>query len=136
MLNPSTADANLDDPTIRKCRGFSERLGAGSFEVGNLFAYRSTEPAGLLGVDDPVGPCNDELLEIAMQRASRVIFAWGAHVDGVLASIAPERVKAIYALAARLCVVPECLGVSQKGHPRHPLYVKYDVKPATWIGAV
>src|SRR3954451_2301972 len=41
MVNPSTADAETDDPTIRKVKGFSERAGYGHIIVGNLFAFRA-----------------------------------------------------------------------------------------------
>lgn len=58
MLNPSTADALVDDPTIRRCVGFAKSFGCGSLRVVNLYAYRATKPAELWTVDDPVGPAN------------------------------------------------------------------------------
>jgi hypothetical protein len=78
MLNPSTADASVDDPTIRRCTGFSEAWGFDSLTVVNLFAFRSPHPEDLAKVDDPVGPVNDLAIREAVFGASRVVVAWGA----------------------------------------------------------
>src|SRR3954454_15761859 len=58
MLNPSTADATNDDPTIRRCIGFARQWGCGRLAVLNLFAVRATDPAEMKRADDPVGPEN------------------------------------------------------------------------------
>ncbi|BDA75123.1 hypothetical protein CAL7716_092890 [Calothrix sp. PCC 7716] len=76
MLNPSTADANQDDPTLRKCINFAQSLGYGSLKVVNLFAYRATKPCELRKVADPVGPKNNYYIQLATRRASLVIVAW------------------------------------------------------------
>jgi hypothetical protein len=86
MLNPSTADHQLDDPTIRKCIGFTKRLGFESFAVVNLFALRSSDP-GLLRTtaalgEDIVGPKNDETIAKLASQAALIICAWGAY-DGL-----------------------------------------------------
>lgn len=65
MLNPSTADADQDDPTIRRCVGFAKALGCGALEVVNLYAYRATNPRDLLRQDERVGPENDYWLREA-----------------------------------------------------------------------
>ena len=44
MLNPSTADAQQDDPTIRRCMDFAKRWGFGGIEACNLFDWRATDP--------------------------------------------------------------------------------------------
>ena len=73
MLNPSTADAMQDDPTIRKCIGFAKRLGFGGIEVVNLFAYRATDPRDLRANGYQVGP--DDFVAI-QQR----LLAWANHI--------------------------------------------------------
>ena len=78
MLNPSTADASRDDPTIRRCIGFARAWGFGGVEVANLFALRATDPRHLRGVPDPVGPRNARSLKLALAHASLVVVAWGA----------------------------------------------------------
>lgn len=124
MLNPSTADAERDDPTIRRCRGLARAWGFGAVEVANLFAYRATRPRDLARAGAPVGPRNDAILAAAAARASAVIVAWG--VDGALAG----RDRAIAALLAPYR--PRCLGITRSGAPRHPLYVRRDVVPRPW----
>lgn len=126
MLNPSTADAEVDDPTIRRCIAFSRSWGADGLRVVNLFALRSTDPAALQRHPDPIGPKNDATLEL-LARASRelggrVICAWGAH------PMATERAR----IVRRLIGPAVCLGTTKAGAPRHPLYVRGDVQPTPW----
>lgn len=116
MLNPSTADADIDDPTIRRCIAFARREGAGSLLVVNLFGLRSTDPDVLSSSDNPTGPENWFHVEAAMDEAETIVCAWGAH---------PFALKNSYALqqtAGRRRLV--CLGKTKDGYPRHPLYVK------------
>lgn len=77
MLNPSTADATLDDPTIRRCLGYAKREGCAGLEVLNLYALRATNPADLWKHHDPVGPDNDRELYWAASRYMRMVAAWG-----------------------------------------------------------
>lgn len=140
MLNPSTATASDDDPTIRRCIGFSKDWGYGGLVVCNLYALRSTNPKGLLAVDDPIGPENETTIRHWMTHPSieMMVCAWGAHVDmpNLPRRLTPER------WTQHLPVDPEdeefgltdyrwvpstfCLGRSKNGHPRHPLYLKRD----------
>lgn len=122
MLNPSTADAELDDPTIRRCRHFATALCASKLVVANLYAYRATQPKALRGAADPVGPDNDRYLLDAL-RAQHVIVAWGAHAE-------PERVEHFRALAGTTPLW--CLGTTQAGAPRHPLYVPNATELQPW----
>lgn len=122
-LNPSTADAELDDPTIRRCIGFAKAWGFGGLSMGNLFAYRSTDPKGLLAASDPVGPDNDSALLQLAQAASLVVAAWGNH--GALMNRA-EQVKS-------LCGQLSILKLNRSGQPAHPLYLKSDLRPMPWI---
>lgn len=126
MLNPSTADATKDDPTVRRCIGFAKRWGYGVLEVVNIFAYRATAPADLWPLSDPVGPENDAHIADAVQRASIVIAAWGTH--GAYRGRGAE-------VAARLTDA-KCLGATQAGHPRHPLYVPGDTRPVDFGGTL
>jgi hypothetical protein len=134
MLNPSTADAREDDPTIRRCMGFARREGCGVLEVVNLFAYRCTNPAALRLPDDPVGPANNHFIEQAIGRASVIIVAWGGAV--------PRRlIRRAWEVGAEICdrtsVIdprgPFCLGTTAGGDaPRHPLYVRADQPLERW----
>ena len=77
MLNPSTADEKRDDPTIRRCIGFAQRERFTDLVVVNLFAARATNPADLLGLDDPVGSGNDDAIAQEAARADLVVRSVG-----------------------------------------------------------
>src|SRR5574338_704488 len=77
MVNPSTADAEQDDATIRKCLGFAHRNGFYRLTVGNLFAYRATDVRELRKSDDPIGPENDRFLSEIVEKSQAIIYAWG-----------------------------------------------------------
>jgi hypothetical protein len=124
MLNPSTADATTDDPTIRRCIRFTQREGYAGMIVVNLFALRATNPAGLHDHQDPVGPRNRRIVDGALHRADAAVAAWGATVDRHPAA-GPERDYAL-AVAARHHRIVYDLGTTKAGHPRHPLYVAAD----------
>lgn len=115
MLNPSTADGNRDDPTIRRCIYFSKREGFGRLEVVNLYAYRTPSPTELVLIGDPVGSGNDYKIEGALLRASLVVAAWGNHAD-------PARVHEVANLIDRSGKPVKCLGLTKLGNPKHPLY--------------
>lgn len=128
MLNPSTADALVDDPTIRRCKGFSALWGAGGIVVVNLFALRATFPSALAGHPDPVGPDNDGIIRQAVLDAhrdgGRIICAWGAHTFAAPRALdVAEGLRGMEAL---------CLGTTKAGAPRHPLYVRGDTEPIPW----
>ena len=123
MLNPSTANASMDDPTIRRCLGFAQRLGFGQLEVVNLFALRSTDPANLRKHIDPIGPENDEQIVAAVKVCHMTICAWGGNGSY------RNRDKAVLKLLRDNGVVPNALRVSKAGYPAHPLYLPYQLTP-------
>lgn len=124
ILNPSTADDSEDDPTIRRCIGFAKREGRGGIVVANIFAMRSTNPAILRAVPDPIGPDNNRHLRVLGQDAARegapIVCAWGANAPN-------DRwtdVAVDLEMKCRAKLV--CLGKTKDGAPRHPLYVRAD----------
>lgn len=128
MLNPSKADAQLDDTTVRKCIGFAQRLGFGGIEIINLYAYRATKPADLKAAGWPVGPDNFNhhaaVLNMAHARNANgvVICAWGANARG-----RPE-VARFQELALAFGVPLYALKRSADGTPHHPLMLPYSSK--------
>lgn len=126
MLNPSTADHRVDDPTIRRCIGFARSWGYGALWVVNLFAYRTHSPRRLARADDPVGPDNDRHLVRVRRRATDVVAAWGVH--GALRG----RDRQVRELLARRGRPLLCMGTTAAGHPRHPLYLPGTTRPAPW----
>lgn len=124
MLNPSTANADQDDPTIRKCVGFAKRLGYGSIEVVNLYAYRATDPKDLWAqpAERRNVPENDKAIRVAAGRAQTIVCAWGAHSRELARE--SEVLRIIYELTESRY----CLGVTTKGKPCHPLMLPYETK--------
>lgn len=123
MLNPSTADGDHDDPTVRRCLHFAERLSHGQphrLLIGNLYAYRATAPASMFAAPDPVGPQNDEILECLVAGAKTVILAWGAHAHS------PARARRVMTILRMQSKPLYCLGTTRGGQPRHPLYLRKD----------
>lgn len=125
MLNPSTADAENDDPTIRRCIGFSRRWGFDGLNVVNLYALRATDPAELGRHPDPVGPDNLDTVHHAL-GAEMVVVAWGVH-PAARRHPSLDRIRDM--LSA--CDV-RCVGRTNDGSPRHPLYVRADAAPNPW----
>jgi hypothetical protein len=122
LLNPSTADAKRNDPTIRRCIGFARAWDFGGVEVVNLYAFRATRPVDLFRAADPVGPENDRYLAEAVARAWRVVVGWGNH------GAKQDRDAAIFPLL----VNAHCFGITSAGQPRHPLYVRGDAVLQYW----
>lgn len=126
MLNPSTADAEVDDPTVVKCGTYARRWGYGGILVCNLYALRSPHPHMLRQHPDPVGPDNDEHLRALLAGPADVVGAWGAlasnsRVDAVLAMPGSERLLA--------------LRETKTGQPGHPLYLSLSLTPTPWRAA-
>lgn len=127
MLNPSTADALVDDPTIRRCMGFVRAWGYSTLSVRNLFALRATDPADLLKANEPTGGPRGDLEISAACTADLVIAAWGASVP-----FGREK-EALSLLSAKPLY---CLGKTKQGKPRHPLYVRGDAQPVLFQEAI
>lgn len=130
MLNPSTADDVLDDPTVRKCRGFSQRWGFRAMIVTNLFSFRATDPKELRTVAKrdyakAVGINDDGCIIKAAQSADLVIAAWGFHGDlygrdkDVICRVLPDTTL-------------HCIGLTMHGMPVHPLMARYTNHPVVY----
>jgi hypothetical protein len=128
MLNPSTADANEDDPTIRRCISFAKSWGYAGLVVRNLYALRATDPTELKGHPDPVGPDNRMYLTEAAADALTVC-AWGANAD-------PVDAQALVSDLIVWGVKPHHLGLTKAGFPKHPLYLRADTTPTPFSVAV
>jgi len=126
LLNPSTATELRNDPTVERCERRARALGHGGFAVANLFAFRATRPADLMHAAEPVGAGNDAVLLDAARTAGQVLCGWGVHGAHL------GRGAAVAAVL-RGAGVPLChLGLTKAGHPRHPLYAPYAIRPMPW----
>jgi hypothetical protein len=130
MVNPSTADAFVDDATIRKVAGFAARHGFYRVTVGNLFAYRATDVRELRNAGDAVGPENDEHLRGIVRDSQAIIYAWGPLAKQPRAL--RDRWRAVDAIVREQDRQPLCLGTAKDGHPRHPLMLAYSEPLVPW----
>ena len=122
-LNPSTADAQNNDPTIRRCIGFAHDWGYGGLVVTNLFAFRATYPADLKAAVDPVGPRNDAWIRRMAGQVDTIVAAWGNHGTWLDRSTSIRRM-----LAGRL----RCIKLNAAGEPAHPLYLPAGLMSQDW----
>jgi hypothetical protein len=145
MLNPSTADATVDDPTIRRCIGFAKAWACGALTVVNLYAWRATKPCDLNGAQEPVGEFgpygegrrrenrNDVVIREAAAECGLRVIAWGSS-PGPLQWRATRVVELLdetrwQGQRRKLY----CLGETKAGHPRHPLYIPGDTQLVPWV---
>lgn len=132
MLNPSTADGETDDATIRRCIGFSKLWGYHGLDVVNLYAYRETHPALLWRAAregrDIVGPLNDASIAQVAIETDLIVLAWGGVDAGAAARRLPsaQRATEVRELLGKLGIEPRCLGLTLNRQPRHPVRLPYD----------
>lgn len=124
LLNPATGDTERRHrPTLERCISRSRAAGHTGLVIVNLFAFRDTDPRNLRSATDAVGPANDETLRVITKAGAQTIAAWGGQgrLQGRSARVGP------------LLDSPMCLGVTQRGEPRHPLYVPADTQLVPWM---
>lgn len=126
MLNPSTATEFQNDPTVERCERRARALDYGAFCVTNIFAFRATDPRVMRAEADPSGPGNDAAIQSAALWANIVICAWGTH--GAHLDRGSQVEHQLRATGQPLMH----LGLTQGGHPRHPLYIGYAQAPIRW----
>ncbi|HMM78124.1 MAG TPA: DUF1643 domain-containing protein [Gammaproteobacteria bacterium] len=130
-LNPSTADENSPDPTVRRCIAFAKAWGYGGLLMLNLFAFRATEPRDMKATADPIGPDNNYWLRSSARRVvdtgGLIVAAWGAHGKFM------NRADDVATLLLVMEGVPlHYLKLTKGGEPGHPLYLKGDLTPKRW----
>lgn len=122
-LNPSTADEVINDPTIRRCIGYTKDWGYSNLCMMNLFAFRETLPILLKKAENPVGPDNDDALLTMAEKAEVVVAAWGNHGSYM------GRDEEVKTMLSQL----HYLRLTKEGFPNHPLYLPKELKPIPWI---
>ncbi|MEV1040392.1 DUF1643 domain-containing protein [Streptomyces sp. NPDC050204] len=120
MLNPSTAGARDNDPTVTRCISFARRERAGGLAIVNLFARCATDPAALKTDPDPVGAYADSFIDHTVATSPLVVAAWGAH--GSLHGRAEQVATRLWQRGIGL----RCFGTTDHGQPLHPLYLRAD----------
>lgn len=118
MLNPSTADGNQNDPTIRRCMAWAYLLGYAGIEVVNVMAYRATDPRELAEASaahiDICGPENERYL---FAKRKQAVIAWGGSYRFNEAAV----ISGLKDVTQTLW----CFGKTKSGAPKHPLYLSY-----------
>ncbi len=122
-LNPSIADAHIDDPTLRRCMAFARDWDYGGVYTTNLFAWRATDPAVMKQADDPIGPQNNRWIRKTANDAGIIIAAWGNH--GSYRNRAAQVIDFLPNVF--------CLKVTSKQQPAHPLYMPKTQTPSPYL---
>lgn len=112
-LNPSTADATVDDNTVRRCIRFAQAWGYAGMSMMNAYAYRATDPRDMKAANDPIGIENDAALVARSKISDKIVACWGVHCT-------KERADHICRLLNRPI---HCFGTTKAGAPKHPLYL-------------
>ena len=122
-LNPSTATELVDDPTLRRVKGFAREWGYGGVRMLNAFALRSTDPKALFKHTDPIGPDNT-IGFLKSMAYPHTIAAWGKNIQS-------KKWRCYYRGHEISEAMPylQCFRITDSGHPEHPLYLPADLKP-------
>lgn len=132
LHNPSTADAERDDPTSRRGVGFAKAWGCSRMVFVNAWAARATRPRDLWAISDPVGPDNDMFIaEVATEVSAAggfMVAAWGV----VHRPFAVARLRRVEGVIRDTGCMVCALGVNLDGSPKHPLYVRANSMPLAW----
>lgn len=129
-VNPSTADADTDDQTVRKWTGFTKHWGYGGFIVGNLFAYRATNVKDLATALDPIGEDNDRHLATLIEAADLIVPCWGA--SSKLPKRLRYRIDQVRKLLRESGKPVIVFGRALDGGPLHPLFLPYTTIMREW----
>ena len=136
MLNPSTADALDDDPTVRKCLKYAKAVGGKELQIINLFGFRATNPTALRGTKDPIGKDNDRHIRKALDASDMLILAYGAFSprwwpmqNDAKISVVQWRLGVVHKLIDAIGVQPHALRLTKHGQPSHPLYLPDALRP-------
>jgi hypothetical protein len=130
-INPSTADATLDDATVRKWRGFTVRNGGHRFIVGNVFAFRATEVGALYHAEDAAGPDNLIHLKQIIADADVLVPCWGS--SGKVFKSMRGRLKTVLYMLNSSGKPVMHFGLTKSGDPKHPLMLGYDTPLIEWV---
>ena len=126
MLNPSTADAVKNDPTVRRCIGFANAWDFGWLHVTNLSPFRATHPRDLRKAGPEPEDVWDENLRTILETGGQsdlVVAAWGVHGE------AEGRAEKVLAALWEASQEVHCLGTTKEGQPLHPLYLAAATEP-------
>lgn len=132
MLNPSTADAERNDPTLTRCVNYAHREGCGGVFLVNLYAGRTPHPSELANMGDPIGVENADWIDYVLRtrRISPIVVGWGEGIRRLPLWV--DALAVVIERAAHYRRDLECLGVAKDGSPRHPLYLKLEAPLIPW----
>lgn len=133
-LNPSTATAEENDPTVRRLMGYALAWGFGRLTVCNIFAFRGTDPRSLYKTSDPIGPDNDRHIREQALRHDLVLCGWGNHGCQVKSHGGDftKRGRDVRQLLESAGVELRVFGLTSKMEPLHPLYLANAMPVIPW----
>lgn len=123
MHNPSTADADVDDPTIRRCIAYAKEWGYGGLYVGNLSPYRATDPKDLKKLSEKALMMREQNIFNLIKMKDICNLHVLAYGNPVFESMVANFIGPSWHYLKR----------TKLKHPCHPLYLKKDLKPIKFI---
>jgi Uncharacterized protein conserved in bacteria len=124
LCNPSIANAEIDDPTERRCWGFTSSWGYSKMVMVNTNPHRSTDPKLQRMPDELTAVKNHAVLALYASNAALIVCAWGGGANHILGN----QTRCLLERWGDL----HHLGLTKAGTPKHPLYLSKETKPQLW----
>lgn len=127
-LNPSTANSESDDPTIRNVVSIAKNNGYGSVYMVNCFPLISADPKNLQAYFESndyeyYQNQNIQYIEVLIiAKSPAVVLAWGNFKE-----VSNYKALKIWRILNRDHSLL-CIGQNKNGSPKHPLYQKANSK--------
>lgn len=125
-LNPSTADERINDPTVRRCVDYTHKWGYQTMVMTNLFGFRATDPDAMMDHGETIAAMQDNARTIAelAKQAELIVCGWGNHGKHIR-----RAAKVVDHMRNVMGLHLYCLGQTKMGEPKHPLYLRADLRP-------
>eukprot|EP01084_Bolivina_argentea_P270830 460612_1 len=114
-FNPSTADGQIDDATVKKLIKYCKLWDYGGLYICNLFAFVAKNPLDIDECEHPIGSSNDYYLQKYSVKSDKIIVMWGR--QGAFYNNRIQNVLKIFTMRIY------CFKLTKNKQPYQPLYL-------------